>query len=384
MILNKNLTVCYFGTYRAEYSRNRIMLKGLLKNQINVIECHETLWKDIDDRVNAVKFGLINPKLWGRVIGTYIRLIKKFITLPKIDVLIVGYPGQFDVFVAKFLTFFKKTPIIWDVFMSIYLISIERNLHKKNPISVKFLKFIEHLALRIPNKLIIDTEQYAHWFQKTYRIPRKKFCLVPTGADDDVFYQNQYVEYQPKEKFIVLYYGTYIPNHGVPYIIEAAKLLKNNPSIIFQFIGSGPELDMCKKTIIEYGLSNVQIFPWMDQEKLKEFIYNADVVLGAFGKTPQSLMTIQNKIYEGMAMGKVVITGNSDAVKSQFTNYSEIIICDRDDPESLENIINDLYNNPQIIKSISGNSLSRFNNEFSVSKNGFRFLTCINYALNRT
>ena len=40
---NDNLRVCYFGTYRAEYSRNRIMMEGLRKNGVEVIECHENL-----------------------------------------------------------------------------------------------------------------------------------------------------------------------------------------------------------------------------------------------------------------------------------------------------------------------------------------------------
>ena len=37
------MRVCYFGTYRAEYSRNQIMIEGLRRNGVEVIECHETL-----------------------------------------------------------------------------------------------------------------------------------------------------------------------------------------------------------------------------------------------------------------------------------------------------------------------------------------------------
>jgi len=228
------------------------MIKGLRKNGVEVIECHENLWTGIDDRVNAVEKGIFNPKLWKRMFGVYFRLLKKFKKLPDFDVLVVGYPGQFDVFFAKLLTLFKRKPIVWDVFMSIYLVAMERELHKKNSFSVKLLKFIEYIALRIPNKLIIDTKQYANWFNKTYKIAKEKFCLIPTGADDDVFFLEKYVEYKPKDKFTVLYYGTYIPNHGVPYIIEAANLLKENSSIIFQFIGTGPEFNLCAELINKY------------------------------------------------------------------------------------------------------------------------------------
>jgi len=377
--MNKDqITVCYFGTYRSEYSRNRIMIKGLQKNNVDVIECHENLWTGIDDRVNAVEHGIINPKLWKRMFRAYFRLFKKFKNLPDFDVLVVGYPGQFDVFFAKLLTIFKKRPIIWDVFMSIYLISIERNLHQKNPISVKSLKIIEHLALRLPEKLIIDTKQYADWFYRNYKIPFEKFCIIPTGADDDVFYLDQYVEYQPKEKFVVLYYGTYIPNHGVPYMIEAAKYLNNDPTITFQFIGEGPELDVCQKLIKKYNLKNVELYSWMEQEELKKYIREADVVLGAFGKTPQSLMTIQNKIYEGMAMGKVVITGCSESVRSIFKNYEEIIMCNRDNPEELVKVISKLKSNPTLVSQISRNGFFCYKQNYSIKRNVQKFANCLN------
>ncbi|PKO05986.1 MAG: hypothetical protein CVU41_09355 [Chloroflexi bacterium HGW-Chloroflexi-3] len=377
------IKVCYFGTYRTEYSRNRIMIKGLRKNNVEVIECHENLWTGIDDRVNAVEHGIINPKLWKRMFGAYFRLFKKFKNLPDFDVLIVGYPGQFDIFFAKFLTIFKRKPIIWDVFMSIYLISKERNLHLKNPISVKILKIIEHLALRLPEKLIIDTKQYADWFYQNFKIPIEKFCVVPTGADDDVFYLDQYVEYQPKEKFIVLYYGTYIPNHGVPYMLEAAKYLGNDPTIIFQFIGEGPELDDCQKLIKKHNLQNVELYSWMGQEELKKYIRKADVVLGAFGITPQSLMTIQNKIYEGMAMGKVVITGDSEVIDDQFENYKEIVVCDREKPENLATTIKELYDKPETINLISKNAINIYGCEFSTVKNGLRFVNCLKAELSK-
>ncbi|MDO9087399.1 MAG: glycosyltransferase [Anaerolineaceae bacterium] len=375
----KRLTVCYFGTYRSEYSRNRIMIKGLLKNEVNVIECHEKLWEGIEDRVNAVKYGLINPKFWKRIITTYIRLFRKFKTIPvsNYDVIVVGYPGQFDVFFAKLFTLFIKKPIVWDVFMSIYLVAIERNLHRKNPFSVKLLKIIEYVAMRIPEKLIIDTEQYATWLNKQYSIPIDKFCLVPTGADDDIFFLEQFSEYVGNEKFKILYYGTFIPNHGVPYIVEAANLLTNDPSIIFQFIGNGPEMNICLDLIEKFKLKNIEFYPWMGQEELKNYIREADVILGAFGKTPQSLMTIQNKIYEGMALGKCIISGDSEAVRNILKNKNEITLTDRNNPESLKEAICLMKENSNLINQISRNAFLTFNRNYTISLNGLRMKNCL-------
>ena len=49
----RQLCVCYFGTCRENYSRNQIMVEGLRRNGVEVIECHEKLWEGIEDRVQA-------------------------------------------------------------------------------------------------------------------------------------------------------------------------------------------------------------------------------------------------------------------------------------------------------------------------------------------
>ena len=59
--MNKPLRVCYFGTYRANYNRNQMMIAGLRLNGVEVIECHATLWHGIEDRVETTKGGWRKP-----------------------------------------------------------------------------------------------------------------------------------------------------------------------------------------------------------------------------------------------------------------------------------------------------------------------------------
>ena len=60
-IPDDKLKVCYFGTYRAEYSRNQIMIEALRCSGVEVIECHEQLWKSIDDRIDLHQQGAAVP-----------------------------------------------------------------------------------------------------------------------------------------------------------------------------------------------------------------------------------------------------------------------------------------------------------------------------------
>ncbi len=176
------MRVLYFGTYRAEYSRNRILLAGLRRNGVEVIECHESLWHSIEDRVQTVRGGWLHPSFWLRVLRVYVRLLRKYWRLRNdYDVMLVGYPGQADVFAARLLTWLQGKPLVWDVFMSIYLIALERGLEQQSRIAVDLLRRVERLACRLPDLLVIDTDAYARWFEQHARRGAHSFLPHPHG-----------------------------------------------------------------------------------------------------------------------------------------------------------------------------------------------------------
>ena len=175
-----------------------------------VTECHQPLWRGIEDRIKVIGGGWSSPKFLGRVIRTYFRLLADYSKITDYDLLMVGYPGQFDIFLARILSWLKGRPLGWDVFMSIYLIALERGLGKKHPRMLKVLRRIEKRALRLPHLLVIDTRDYALWMQATHGIKADRFSLVPTGADDRVFHRRA-IPPQTERPFLVLYYGTLSP-----------------------------------------------------------------------------------------------------------------------------------------------------------------------------
>src|SRR3989344_4381322 len=93
--MSDNLTVLYFGVYDPDYSRNRVLIKGLKANGVRVVEC----------RVSA------KDKL------KYLKLVWRFLTLSNFDLMIVGFPGQEVMFLARILT---SKPIVFDAFTSHY------------------------------------------------------------------------------------------------------------------------------------------------------------------------------------------------------------------------------------------------------------------------
>jgi glycosyltransferase involved in cell wall biosynthesis len=250
----------------------------------------------------------------------------------------LGYPGYLDAFAAWPLARLARKPLVLDVFMSIYLISEERGLTAQSPFTGSLIKAVEKLACRLPDLLISDTAEYVRFYGTLHGLAPERFRLVPTGADDRIYRP------APGPSIIdgtcrVVYYGTFIPNHGTLTIVQAAHLLADERHIHFDLIGDGPDRAEAESFVQEFGLSNVSFRNWMSPTDLSARVARADICLGVFGTTPQSLMTIQNKIYEGLAMARPVISGDSPTVRSALTHGEHIWLCERADPAALANAI---------------------------------------------
>jgi len=369
------LKVCYFGTYRKNYNRNRYMISALRNAGAEVAECHEPLWYSIEDRVNITKGGWLNPLFWFRVVKTYCKLLEKYKKVEDYDVLMVGYPGLFDVFFARILASRRRKPLVWDILMSLFLVAKERNLDKRPLNSVRLIKYFEKKALKLPDLLIQDTKPYVQWFSNNYGVSKDKFRLIPIGADENIFFPA--MVQKDSSKFIVLSYGTFIPNHGLTTVLKAANLLREYPDIQFLFIGDGPE----KAALIEQSkvlqINNVNFIDWLEPALLINKIRMADVCLGAFGQTTQSLITVHNKIYECMASGKAIIVGDSPAIREQFTDLEEVAISERNPAKIAEKILF-LRANPSVIKKLEINGRNAFLKKYSFSVLGS---TLINYLI---
>jgi glycosyltransferase involved in cell wall biosynthesis len=340
------LRVCFFGTYRAGYMRNEILIDGLRRAGAEVLECHAPLWHGIEDRVQAARGGWASVGFLRRVVTAYAALLMHYRTIGPYDVMMVAYPGQFDVFLARLLTSLRRKPLAWDILMSIYLVAVDRGLHHDSPFTVRGMRMVEALGLRLPDLLVADTAQYVNYYCETHRLKPDRFRLVPMGADDRLF------QPQPRPSadgtFRVMYYGTFIPNHGVGYIVEAARLLKGEPDIHFEFVGDGPDRAAAQSAAARDGLRNVTFIDWVPRADLAARAARADVCLGAFGLVQQSLLTVHNKIYEGLALARPVISGDSAAVRATLTHGQHVYLVDRRQPNELAQAITLLRSEPSL------------------------------------
>lgn len=335
------------------------MIAGLRAQGVEVCECHATLWQGIDDRVRQVKGGFWRPGFWRRVLGAYWRLIRQHRRTPPYEAMIIGYPGPFDAFLGRLLSRLRRRPMLLDHYMSLYLIALERALVTPESLKGRLFRAIEGLGLRLPDRLVADTAQYVDFHCQTYDLQPDRFALVPAGADERLYHPRPNLA-PPENRFRVTYYGTFIPNHGVLTMIEAAALLKEHEHIQFEFFGEGPQLQAARQLAQIQQLTNVAFEGWVDKELLPHIMAQSHLCLGVFGTTPQSMMTVQNKIWEAAAMARPILSGDSPTMREAFVHGEDIYLVERDNAQALAEAILELAEDEALRERLGQSAHERF------------------------
>lgn len=339
--------VCYFGIYDPQHWRTRIISRGFRRLGYEVIECR------------------VNPRESGGI-KKYIELYKKYKNLKiKFNYVVVGFPGYLSVFVARLAA---PCPIIFDAYISFFDgIRDRRNYSLYNPM-MWYAWLVDFLDGVFASIVLTINYAYKDFFVKNLKVPQSKMEVLHKGADETMFFPREKNKKQDGEKFVIGWWGSFIPLHGLPIIIEAAKILKEEKNIEFHIIGGGQLASEIKNKIEHYGLINVKVFPYIPQEELVEKIATFDIALGIFAATPKSGRCVTNKVYEAMAMGKAIITQDSSANREIFTHKLNAFLVPAGDPKVLADVILELMKNTELREFIAKNSLELFKQRFISEK----------------
>jgi glycosyltransferase involved in cell wall biosynthesis len=355
----KPLRVCYFGTYRAGYTRNQIVLKGLqAQADVVVYICHSTLWQGIEDRVVQASGGWRRPRFWGRVLSAYRALIQDHRRTPDYDVMLIGYPGQFDAYLGRRLAHARGRPVALDILMSLHLVAEERGLTTAHPTTGRLIFQLEQGGLRRPDLLIAENPEYGGYIATKYALPPERFRYVPHGADETIFHPRPLRP--PADQLRVTYHGGYLPSHGMDVILGAADRLREQTDVRFHFYGSGPEKERIVRQAETLSLPNVTFHGFVSQDELLDSLAQAHFCLGVFGTTRQAQFTVQNKVWEGLAMGRPVVTADSPTVRAALADRREIYLIERNSPDALAAALRELKDDPAQRERIAAEGHARY------------------------
>jgi glycosyltransferase involved in cell wall biosynthesis len=155
-------------------------------------------------------------------------------------------------------------------------------------------------------------------YMVAHGLPKDKFVYIPNGIDAEV--SQTKVEPLPAEhdrvirdlkgrdKLIVLYSGSHGVVNALESLVEAARLLREEPKVHFLLVGQGPEKESLQKQAQQADLLNLTFLPPVARSQMAALTRTAD--LGYVGLQRKELFRYgvsPNKLFEYMSAGLPIL-----------------------------------------------------------------------------
>ncbi len=346
------LKICYVLSYRApDYIRTRSILRAL--RQIPDVDLHE-----------AINTSTGIPR--------YLETFRKTQEIKKKydpDVYFLGFRGHEFYWPLRHLV--GNKPIILDALMSPYAsLSRERKFGGLGVAAASAWRFLENSILNDANVVLTDTTPHLHFYQQEFSLPSRKILAMPVGAEESrkKIDSTQYkTPVQPQSEMSILFYGSFLPLHGIEIILQAASLLRDLP-IRFDFVGGNEK--QARKLIA--NCTNLAITRhthrhWVSfDELINVTIPGADLCLGGpFGDTEQARRVITGKTSQCLALGKATIIGriNEDI---GFVDKQNCLLVPQGNPQALADTLRWCFDQRHQLAKIGERGRSIYSEKLSV------------------
>jgi len=344
--------VCFFGSYTDDPTISLFKKKLELQN-IEVKECH------IDINIS------LEHKSLTSVIASFWKLLIKHGKVGEYDIAIL--PLWWGAIQLPLLKIISRKPILYFGHGSPYdeLVNDKKKI-KPTSFTARFFFFFERLICKQSDLIIKESFAEIDHFTNQMHVKKEKFKVLNIGTDESKFPSHPYKE--NGNEFVILYFGTFIPLHGVEVIIKAAKILENNSDIIFKFCGKGNTKDSIESQAKKEHLRNVEFLGFVEDKILQKNIADSDVCLGIFGKSAKAEIVVTHKVYQILCSQKPLITMDSKVIREiNLENGRDCILVPKQDPNKLAEAILFLKNNEQKRKDIALQGRKTYVEKFSMA-----------------
>jgi glycosyltransferase involved in cell wall biosynthesis len=318
--------VLYFGTYDRAHPRN-----------VNAIAALRLAGAEIEERQVPVRgSGLIGA---FNVFAAEWRLLAP---RPRdFDVIIVGYPGHFDVPRARRLA--RKRPLVFDAVLSLEneLVDVRRHFRERST-AANVLRAVDFRAFRLPDLVVCGTDAEARYLSQ---LGAKETAAVFLGADEDIFCET----WSPTYPFTALQ----IADASTEVVLAAAPLAET-------------AVRVAQADEISTDLRGIALA-------------HAGVVLGGFRES----RAIPAVVFEALATGAPVITADTEAARELLTNGESAVLVEPENPRQVAEAIDRLARDEPLRRRIASRGREVFRERASRSVLGGRWLALLGQALGK-
>ena len=257
---------------------------------------------------------------------------------------VVGY-------VANLLLGVDYVCLVYDLYPDA---AVELNIISESHFIVKLWNKINSLVWQRSKKVVVLSETMKARIIAKHPEISSKISVIHNWADADWIkplnkQQNWFArQHGIDKKFTVLYSGNLGRCHDLDTILEAIKLLKDQP-VQFVFIGAGTKHELCRQTAKELNLNHCIFLPYQDRENLPYSLTACDLALVTIAPGLEGVV-VPSKLYGIMAAGRAIaaVCEPHSYLRSLISDAQCGAYFDNDCSESLAEFILTLASNPDL------------------------------------
>lgn len=318
--------VCFFGAYDPAYPRNRILREGLRRAGLGVLEA----------RVPEGRAFRRWPALalaWRSVAAAT-------------DVVLVPEFRHKDVPLARRLC--GRRPLVFDPLVSRWDTLVgDWKLHGENSAQARWNRMLDRWSLASADLVLCDTWAHGELFV-ALGARRERVRRVLVGAEDAFFSTPPPPAAGPLR---VSFIGGFLPLHGTGVILEAQALLEARagslPPWTLQMVGTGIEYAAGRELAAARGLAQVEFTGRLPYDDAPRILAESHVVLGAFGAGAKAGRVIPHKLWQGLAAGRAVVTGDGPGPREVLEDGRHLVLVPRGDAGALAEALARLLASPE-------------------------------------
>jgi glycosyltransferase involved in cell wall biosynthesis len=322
------MNVCFFGTYDRGHSANRLLARAVEDAGDRLEALHEPLW---ERRANKDRryFGAVSlAALAGRYVAAARRLARRWRARSgPPPVVLVGFGGQLDVLLAHRICQPRAGLVFAPLVSLTETLVDDRGVFAADGWRARVLARLDRTTLRVPDVVVADTRVHGAYLSQL-GAPAERVVTWYLGAEPEFLPQLSPEDTGKR----VLFYGRFLPLHGLETIVMAAAKLGGAAEVVV--VGDGPERTRAQALARRLGASITWRAP-VPLAQLPGELARAAVVLGVFGTSQKAAMVVPNKVYQAAAAGRPLVTRDGPGLREVLEPDTHCLACPPGDADAL-------------------------------------------------
>lgn len=260
--------------------------------------------------------------------------ILKSTRLGKIDLCYVMTTPLTTGFIALYNKWVLSRPYIFEVGDLWPAVPIEMGV-LKHPLLIRCTRLLEAVFYRKSIGLVglsRDISKHLGTME-----PNKALSTIPNIADCQYFSPGNKPgdlvhKYATNGDFVISYVGTLGKANNLVQLLSAAEAVMDLP-VHFLIVGTGAEKDFLKKHKEDRLLENVTFLDHQDKKGVKQVLDESDAVYLSFLPLPVICSGSPNKLFDGLAAGKAIISNFQGWTKELIETHDLGFVYDPQDVE---------------------------------------------------